>query len=703
MVVGLDHQQRSDGDSRSRWRNHNYSVFFRDKLLYYRQEAIQFATCFLVLAYLAVTSNYFVFKFRLYVRHGRQAVASPWILLVLAFECLYFISFLISTVDNLLPRSRRSKLPPLDVEYGAGDPNEQQCPPPPPMVHVLLTCCSEPTEIQTETICAALALDYPHDRFKVLVLDDGAQDELKAICENFQIEEGGGGGGGGDIDAGSGAHDADNIDQTITPPRRLQYLRRTKLPGVRHHFKCGNLNYGLEHSSESEYVVIVDADMILHPSFLRRMLPYLVNSPNVSFTQIPQCYYNLQVGDLLNSSCIMVYDRMFPHRDSANIATCVGTGAVFRCSHLRSIGGFQPESVSEDTNTSFLLLSKGFESVYVHERLQIGLAPWTLEAFLKQRIRWGRGAIQQVATWNILLGRSSKLNWVQRLLVFWHTFSIITPILNTLMVPLLIVMLGLNLNFSVGSLDENLVLVSYLSVTLITWRILWVVLWVDIATSRTGRSSDRLIDNIQARNREESYFWWISPYMFVMLLKMINWNSSFVFKPTGNVDKQQMETNSRKGGAGAGGNMQDCCRSAGRFTQVKVHLVCVATVIGIVTLRVVLAVKHGDCVEWFRVIGLSLFLLTTTFHLLLPIFFLANSSSHLKPADRKSLLCYDARGVPTFDPESTTGRPQWAWSALVYEALSFTVFAYWVGVLCLSIVMKSHDGSLGWCNMQNSF
>jgi cellulose synthase/poly-beta-1,6-N-acetylglucosamine synthase-like glycosyltransferase len=66
-------------------------------------------------------------------------------------------------------------------------------------------------------------LDYPHDRFKVLVLDDGAQDELKAICENLQIEEGGGGGGGGDIDASGGLHDADNIDQTIMPPpRRLQ-------------------------------------------------------------------------------------------------------------------------------------------------------------------------------------------------------------------------------------------------------------------------------------------------------------------------------------------------------------------------------------------------------------------------------------------------------------------------------------------------
>jgi hypothetical protein len=41
---------------------------------------------------------------------------------------------------------------------------------------------------------------------------------------------------------------------------------------------------------------------------------------------------------------------------------------------------------------------------------------------------------------------------------------------------------------------------------------------------------------------------------------------------------------------------------------------------------------------------------------------------------------------------------------LLYEALSMTVLAFWVGVLCLSIAMKSHQQSvMDWCNMRNSF
>lgn len=615
-----------------------------DKVQYYRKMAIHLVTCFLFLAYIAATLNYLIFKFRLYIRHGRQTIASPWLLLLLACECLYFLTSLLSAIENLLPPSRRRTLQPLDIYK-----DHIKC----PIVHVLLPCCNEPTRIQTETIRAALGLDYAQDRFKVLVLDDGGQDELKSICDSLQAEDGG---------------------------QTLQYLRRTKLPGLPHHFKCGNLNYGLKHSVDSEYVVIVDADMIVHPSFLRRMLPYLVDSPNVAFTQIPQCYYNLPAGDLLNSSCVMIYDKILPHRDSVNMATCVGTGAVFRRSHLDSIGGFQPHSVSEDTNTSYMLLAQGFESVYVHERLQIGLAPWTFEAFLKQRIRWGRGAIQQMATWKILLGPSSKLTWLQKGLVFWHTGYYVTPIINSFLLLLLFVMLALNLNLSVGSLYENLDLVTDLSVGLVTWRILWMIMWVGM------EKPTRTIDTIQARNREESYFWWMAPYLLVMLMKMINWNKSFVFRSTGNIDM-----------TGKRGK-----QPVGRFSQVKVHLVCVVSVVAIVLFRVIYATgHHADCVEWFRVIGLSLFLVTTSFHMLVPILFLANQKSHLKLSDRESLLSYDARGVPEFVPELLTGRPQWSWSVLLYEALSIAVLAFWAGVLCFSVAMKSHQ--MGWCDMQQSF
>ncbi|CAK9260962.1 unnamed protein product [Sphagnum jensenii] len=46
----------------------------------------------------------------------------------------------------------------------------------------------EPTEIPMETIRAVLAMDYPMDCFRILVLDDGGQDDLKASVEALQSE-----------------------------------------------------------------------------------------------------------------------------------------------------------------------------------------------------------------------------------------------------------------------------------------------------------------------------------------------------------------------------------------------------------------------------------------------------------------------------------------------------------------------------------
>lgn len=58
-----------------------------------------------------------------------------------------------------------------------------------------------------------------------------------------------------------------------------------QIPGVPHHFKCGNLNYGLK-NSDAEYVVMMDVDMILHAAYLRKVLPHIVEKEEVSFVQV---------------------------------------------------------------------------------------------------------------------------------------------------------------------------------------------------------------------------------------------------------------------------------------------------------------------------------------------------------------------------------------------------------------------------------
>lgn len=107
-----------------------------------------------------------------------------------------------------------------------------------PTIDVFITCCGEEEEVIMDTVRAACDLDYPSDRFRVIVLDDGKS----AILEDAML----------------------HLD-TMHP--NVYYMARQKIPGVPHHFKAGNLNYGLEQvdllpGGAGEFMAALDADMV---------------------------------------------------------------------------------------------------------------------------------------------------------------------------------------------------------------------------------------------------------------------------------------------------------------------------------------------------------------------------------------------------------------------------------------------------------
>ena len=107
-----------------------------------------------------------------------------------------------------------------------------------PSVDVFITCCKEEDEVILDTVVAACCQDYPRDRFRVIVLDDG-----KSIALEKSV---------GTLSA--------------TYPN-VYYVARPKYPGKPHHFKAGNLNYGLDYvdampGGPGFYMAALDADMV---------------------------------------------------------------------------------------------------------------------------------------------------------------------------------------------------------------------------------------------------------------------------------------------------------------------------------------------------------------------------------------------------------------------------------------------------------
>ena len=133
-----------------------------------------------------------------------------------------------------------------------------------PTVDVLVTACGEDEDVILNTARAACSIDYPTDRFRVFVLDDGRSASL------FRS-----------IAALHGQYP------------NLIYRSREKSPGVPHHFKAGNLNFGLRETlttkgEEGEFIAALDADMIPQPEWLRAILPHMLIDQSCGLACPPQ-------------------------------------------------------------------------------------------------------------------------------------------------------------------------------------------------------------------------------------------------------------------------------------------------------------------------------------------------------------------------------------------------------------------------------
>jgi cellulose synthase/poly-beta-1,6-N-acetylglucosamine synthase-like glycosyltransferase len=231
-----------------------------------------------------------------------------------------------------------------------------------PHVDVFITCCREDVNIILDTVRATLAMDYPNSRFNVIVLDDG------------------------------GSSDLENAIKSLSAFSNLYYTTREKKS---FNFKAGNLNYGMDFSASirekgqaAEFIAGIDADMLPDVSFLRALLPHLLQDHKVALVNPPQRFYNMPRGDPLHQGIHLFYDCTELIKTTIDAGWCHGTGWIVRRHALEEIGGFPAGTLSEDICCSTLLWGSGWKTRYVHEDLQYGVVPDSYYSHVKQQTRW---------------------------------------------------------------------------------------------------------------------------------------------------------------------------------------------------------------------------------------------------------------------------------------------------------------------------
>jgi cellulose synthase (UDP-forming) len=322
---------------------------------------------------------------------------TAFVLLLLAAEFFAFSTLILGYFQTLRPLRR----PPLPLE---GDPANW------PTVDVLIPTYNEPLHVVKGTVLAAAAIDYPPEKMRVLLLDDGRREEFREFAAKAGVE----------------------------------YMTRDNNA----HAKAGNINHALG-QIRGEFVAIFDCDHVPVRSFLKATLGWFVRDRNLGLLQTPHHFYspdpferNLGQFRKVPNEGELFHRLVQDGNDLWNASFFCGSCAVLRRSALDEIGGIAVETVTEDAHTSLRMQRLGWNTAYINIPKAAGLATESLAAHIGQRIRWARGMTQILRTENPLF--ASGLTLSQRLCYFNATthFLFAVPRLIFLTVPLVYLLFG---------------------------------------------------------------------------------------------------------------------------------------------------------------------------------------------------------------------------------------------------------------------
>ena len=219
------------------------------------------------------------------------------------------------------------------------------------------------TERLIETVAQ---FDYPLDLFQIQVLDDST-DETQVIARNCVERHKG-----------------------LGVP--IEYIHRDNREG----FKAGALQEGLK-SATGEFVAIFDADFIPPADFLRRTVPYFSN-PKLAMVQTRWSYINRSYSALTEVEAILL-DGHFAIEHSSRCRSGLffnfnGTGGIWRRSAIEDAGGWQHDTLTEDTDLSYRAQIRGWQFLYLPEIDCPSELPVEMNAFKSQQARWAKGLMQ---------------------------------------------------------------------------------------------------------------------------------------------------------------------------------------------------------------------------------------------------------------------------------------------------------------------
>ncbi len=262
-----------------------------------------------------------------------------------------------------------------------------------------------------EAVCA---LDYPKDKLQIQVLDDST-DETQEVA-------------------------AAMVERYRELGNPIVYLHRTN----RYGYKAGALDEGLK-SATGQFVAIFDADFVPPPDWLMKVVHHFAE-PEIGMVQTRWTHLNRDYSFLTQVEAILLDGHFVLEHGGRSRAGVFfnfnGTAGMWRREAIDQAGGWQHDTLTEDTDLSYRSQLHGWKFKYLQDVECPAEVPIEMTAFKTQQARWAKGLIQ---TSKKILPQVLKSDapFHVKLEAFYHlTANISYPlmvILSTLLMPAMII------------------------------------------------------------------------------------------------------------------------------------------------------------------------------------------------------------------------------------------------------------------------
>lgn len=247
-----------------------------------------------------------------------------------------------------------------------------------PSVTIVIPAYNEEQGIE-KTINSVIALDYPKNKIKIIVVNDGSTDRTKEVAEELRKKY---------VKGYNYKNEEHTNEEGCTEESNFKIINK------KNEGKAKALNVALEKCS-TEFFACLDADSYVEKDSLIKMIPHFdganigatisaikVNEPKNIYEKLQRMEYILAIM----TRKLMAFIN--------TLSVTPGVLSVYRTDVLKKVKGFDEKSLTEDFEIAMRLKYYGYDIDIETSAITYTNVPDNFSKLWRQRVRWYRGFVE---------------------------------------------------------------------------------------------------------------------------------------------------------------------------------------------------------------------------------------------------------------------------------------------------------------------